>query len=184
MNKKRIQGYVLAALIVVLIAVAYYYWRGPGTSASPVVAADVNFVPLDVQEPHLRLDLLENLQKLEYTGTHRNIFSAIPPPVAATPAEKAREEHRFVGPHQPPPPPPFQPPVQFFGTATMTQSGRKVAFFTSGDDVLVVQEGSVFLNLYRLVEIGNDTALVQEISTGREATVPMVQPDTSEQPSN
>lgn len=66
----------------------------------------------------------------------------------------------------------------------MTQSGKKVAFFTSGDDVLVVQEGSVFLNLYRLVEIGNDTALVQEISTGREATVPMVQPDTSEQPSN
>ena len=184
MDKKRIKQYVLGGLIVVLLAVAYYYWRGPGISVSPVIAADVKFEPLDVQEPHLRLDLLENLQKLEYTGTHRNIFSAIPPPVAPTAAEKAREERSFVGPRPLPPPPPFQPPVQFFGTATMTRSGKKVAFFTSGDDVLVVEEGSVFLNLYRLVEIGNDTALIQEISSGRETTISMVQPDTSEQPSN
>ena len=142
MDKKRIKEYALGGLIVALLLVSYYYLRGPGVSQSPVVAADVNFVPLDVQEPHLRLDLLENLQKLEYTGTHRNIFSAIPPPVAPTPAEKAREGRGFVGPHPLPPPPPFQPPVQFFGTATMTQSGKKVAFFTSGDDVLVVEEGS------------------------------------------
>ena len=50
MDKKRIKEYALGGLIVALLLVSYYYLRGPGVSQSPVVAADVNFVPLDVQE--------------------------------------------------------------------------------------------------------------------------------------
>ena len=37
-------------------------------------------------------------------------------------------------------------------------------------------EGDTFLNRFRLVHIGNDSADVEEISTGRHATVQMVQP--------
>ncbi len=59
---------------------------------------------------------------------------------------------------------------------TRSASGRRVAFFTSGDDVLVVAEGDTFLGRFRLVHIGNDTADVEELGTGRHTTVPMVQP--------
>jgi hypothetical protein len=58
----------------------------------------------------------------------------------------------------------------------MKSSPRRLAFFLNGDDVIVVQEGSVFLSRFRLDKIGNDSADVEEISSGRHATVPMVQP--------
>ena len=58
----------------------------------------------------------------------------------------------------------------------MRSSPKRVAFFLNGDDVLVVQEGSVFMGRFRLDKIGNDSADVEEVSSGRHATVPMVQP--------
>jgi hypothetical protein len=51
-----------------------------------------------------------------------------------------------------------------------------VAFFTSGDDVLVVAEGDKFLNNYRLLHVGNESAEVEEISSGRHQTMPLVEP--------
>jgi hypothetical protein len=41
---------------------------------------------------------------------------------------------------------------------------------------LVVHEGDTFLGGFRLDRIGNDSADVEEISSGRHATVPLVQP--------
>ena len=58
----------------------------------------------------------------------------------------------------------------------MSKTGKRVAFFLNGDEVLVVEEGSVFLDRYRLDKIGNDSADVEETSSGRHATVQMVQP--------
>jgi hypothetical protein len=58
----------------------------------------------------------------------------------------------------------------------MPTSGKRLAFFLDGEEVLVVEEGSVFLNRFRLDKIGNDSADVEEISSGRHATVQMVQP--------
>ncbi len=70
----------------------------------------------------------------------------------------------------PPPPPPVEVPAQFFGYASMPSSPRRLAFFLNGDDVIVVQEGSVFLSRFRLDKIGNDSADVEEVSSGRHAT--------------
>jgi hypothetical protein len=58
----------------------------------------------------------------------------------------------------------------------MSKSGKRVAFFLQGDDVLVVEEGSVFMDRYRLDKINNDSADVEETSSGRHATVQMIQP--------
>jgi hypothetical protein len=52
-----------------------------------------------------------------------------------------------------------------------------VDFLTSGDDVLLVAEGDTFLNRFRLVRVGNDSLDVQEISTGRRATLTMAAPE-------
>lgn len=174
---RRTQIYLLVGLGIVLAIAVFDAYRGDSPAGSGVLAYDSRFQPLDVQEPRLHTELLDRIRKLEYTGTHRNIFVAAPPPPppsAVQPGQKPVE--RFVGPQPPPPPPPLQVPAEFFGYATRPASGRRVAFFTSGDDVLVVPEGDTFLGRFRLVHIGNDSADVEEIATGRHATVQLVQP--------
>jgi hypothetical protein len=176
---RRTQIWILVALIGVLVAV-YLANRPQISGLQGVLASDSKFQPLNVDEPQLRLDLLAKLQKLEYSGTHRNIFSAVALPVEPTAEEKRRLEHQYPTVTHPPPPPPVEVPAQFFGYASMRSSPRRLAFFLNGDDVIVVQEGSVFLNRFRLDKIGNDSADVEEISSGRHATVQMVQPPPGE----
>jgi len=177
---RRTEIYVSAGLLILLAAAAYYFFtnRNGGTGLPGVFAADTKFQPLDVQEPSLRMDLLEKIRKLEYTGSHRNIFVAAPPPPPKS-AEPVTPANRLSGP---PPPPPLQFPGEFFGYAIQPHGGRRVAFFTSGDDVLVVAEGEKLLNGFRLDRINNDSADIEEISSGRHVTVQMVQPPDSAQP--
>ncbi|HUA00862.1 MAG TPA: hypothetical protein VMB02_11080 [Candidatus Aquilonibacter sp.] len=167
--------FVLGGLLVVLGAILYYYFgRNHVAATSPAAAVSSSFHPLDVQEPQLRIDLLAKLQKLEYTGSHRNIFVAEPPsPPPSAHVEPAAA--RFVGPVFQPPPP-VQVPGELFGYASETHTGRRVAFFAEGDDVLLVAEGATFLGRFRLIHVTDNSADVQEISSGRHATVPMVQP--------
>jgi len=172
---RRTQVGVLIGLLVLLVVV-YLANRTQMPGLQGVMASDSSFQPLNVEEPELRLDLLEKLQKLDYpAGSHRNIFSAVALPVEPTPEQKARM-HQYPIVNRPPPPPPVQVSAQFFGYASMPSSPRRVAFFLNGDDVLVVQEGSVFMGRFRLDKIGNDSADVEEVSSGRHASVPMVQP--------
>jgi hypothetical protein len=177
MSRKN-QIYLLIGLGVALCFAGYYWYTSTGPMAGPagVLAADTKFEPLDVQEPSLRIDELDKLRKLEYTGSHRNICGAGPPPPPKPTAQQAAAAaHPFVGPvYQPPPP--LNIPAEFFGYASQKSGGKRVAFFTSGDDVLVVAEGDKFLNNYRLVHIGNESADVEEVSSGRHASLPLVQP--------
>ena len=170
---RRSQLYLLAALAVVLVGV-YFLNRNQASSGTGVLAADGAFQPLAVHEPQLRLDLLANLTKLKYSGTHRDIFSAVPPPPEPTAAELAKRRLYPTVP-VPPPVPPLTIPAQLYGYAS-SQTGGHVAFFTSGDDVLVAPEGDTFLSRFRLIHIGVDSADVMEIATGRHAVVQMLLP--------
>jgi hypothetical protein len=178
--RKQVQIYFLVGLLLVL---AYVLARtyGGGSSPNGVQASDTNFVPLNVEEPELRLDLLAELKKLEYTGTHRDIFSAVKPPPTPPPGTVAanKPQHRDYRVQPPPPPPPVQVPGTLYGSATMKDSGKKLAFFQEGDDILVVEEGTEFLHNYRLIKVGPDSADVIEISSNRHASVPMTQPPTA-----
>jgi hypothetical protein len=179
-ERAKIQLFV--ALLVIAGAV-YFYERGATPSTPGVLSADTRFVPLGVKEPALRVDRLQELQKDEYKGAQRNIFVAGPPPpppgaVVHTEAPKA-----FVGPQVPPPPPPLQVPVEFYGVES-SSGGRPVALFKNGDDIIIAAEGDTFMNRYRLVRIGNQSADVEEISSGRHATLPMVQPQEQGSSSN
>ncbi len=173
---RRTQIGVLLGLLILLAAV-YFSNRPQMNGLQGVMASDSSFQPLNVDEPELRLDLLAKLQKLDYpAGSHRDIFSAVALPVEPTAAERARMEHQYPTVQHPPPPPPVEVPAQFFGYASMRSSPHRLGFFLNGDEVLVVQEGSVFLGRFRLDKIGNDSADVEEVSSGRHATVPMVAP--------
>jgi hypothetical protein len=166
-------------MLVALLIVAgglFFYERGEGPSTLGTASADTHFVPLPVQEPALRIDLLNNLQKDDYTGTHRNIFIAGAVPSASGVPVVVEAPRPFVGPQQPPPPPPLQVSVEFYGVES-TVGGKQVALFKNGDDPpILVTEGETFMNRYRLVHIGNQSAEVEEIASGRHATVPQVQP--------
>jgi hypothetical protein len=178
MMSRRAQIYVLIGLGVVLAVVFYNSVRSSDTgSSSGVFAENAQFQPLDVQEPRLHTDRLQKLRKLQDSGPHRNIFVAVAEPAPLAPGQQAvKPTAAFVGPKPPPPPPPLQVPAEFFGYAMRAPSGKRVAFFSSGEDVLVVAEGDTFLSRFRLVHIGNDTADVEELGTGRRTTVTMVQP--------
>jgi hypothetical protein len=174
---RRTQIGVLVGLVLLLVVV-YISNRPQMPGLQGVLASAGSFQPLNVDEPELRLDLLAKLQKLDYpAGAHRDIFSAVALPVQPKPGDPDYPSHHVYPTVQhPPPPPPVEVPAQFFGYASMPSSPHRLAFFLNGDEVLVVQEGSVFLNRFRLDKIGNDSADVEEVSSGRHATVPMVAP--------
>src|ERR1700733_6745233 len=176
---RRTQIWILVALMAVLVAV-YLANRTQMPGLEGVLASDGKSQPLNVDEPQLRLDLLAKLQKLEYSGSHRDIFSPVALPVQPTAAEIAKQNHHYPGVDRPPPPPPVEVPAQFFGYASMPSSPRRLAFFLNGDDVIVVQEGSVFLTRFRLDKIGNDSADVEESYSARHANVQMVRPPRGE----
>lgn len=182
--QQRKQIYVLVGLVLVLVVLLWMMRRGPVAQLGGHSPADFKFQPLDVQEPQLRHDLLADLQKLEYTGSHRNIFVGAPPPPVLTDAQKEEQlkqkrnaEHPFVGPRPPAPPPPLDVSgIQLFGFVFNKDSGKRFAFFMDGEDVVIAAEGDTLLSRFRLVSIGDDSADVEEISTGRHAKVAMLQP--------
>lgn len=166
---------VLASLVWLVFSETMSIFRGSGGSSPVVVASSAKFKPLDIREPDLHLDLLEKIHNTKYAGLQRDIFSGqpLPPPRPQNP----------VKPRQPDPgeivnpvPPPVQVPAQFFGYAARPGSHGRVAFFLNGDDVLIVAEGDTFLGNFRLLNIGDASALVQEISSGRQTSVPLEQP--------
>ncbi len=165
MRTRRNEIIVLAALGAVLAAVVY--WNGRRSIETPgVAAADVKYQPLKIENPSLRLDLLERIQKFEYTGGHRNIFSASLPPPPRPKVDAAK-----VAPTTPPGPPPLVVPLQYFGYTTDARTGRRRAFFTNGDDVYIVNEGDTLLSRFRVVKIKDNAAELEEISSGRRTTV-------------
>ena len=169
---QKFQLYLLGALLVLLAAVWLFNWNQSPQLAG-MFGGNEKFAPLSVDNPFLRMDKLERIRKLEYSGSRRSIFVAHVPPPPAPPIPK-------IDPSKLPPPPeqPLTLPVKFFGYASDTNSGRKRAFFTNGEDVFILSEGEMLQNRYRLLRIGNATADFEEIMSGKRATLPLEQPGT------
>jgi hypothetical protein len=164
-------------LVATLALLAYIIY----SSRQPIVVAVApkgaqGFVPLAVENPALRLDLLEALKKFQYQGPRRNIFSAAPLPVEAPVDKQPAPDPVVSGPVQLPGPPPLVVPATFFGLITDKHSGVTRAFFSEGDNVYAVSVGEVLLNRFRVVQIGNDTAELEEMASGRRTTVTMEKP--------
>jgi hypothetical protein len=157
---------ILAALLVVLAAALYWNFR-PGAADGSGAPEAVSVQPLRVPDPALHLDRLARIREMEYGGTHRNIFSATPappPPSKAAQLKKAQMVQRAV--------------PAFYGMAVDPKTGRKLAFFTSGDHVYIATEGETLLGRFSLTEIGSNTVQFREISSGRTAVLTMTPPVT------
>jgi hypothetical protein len=177
MSSRRNQIILLATLVVAFLYIVYRSNRSPEI-ASVTSSADEKFRPIAVENPALRLDLLDRLKKLQYQGSHRNIFSATaPPPISAVPPVAVAPP--VVGPTPPAGPQPLVVPATFYGYVTDAQTGARRAFFMEGENVYVLAVGEVLLGRFRLVQIGNSSAELEEISTGRRATLTMEEPTPS-----
>jgi hypothetical protein len=179
-NKKQI--YWLVGLLAVF-GIVMFWNRTSSSGGGGLTGATGKFQPLKVEDPQLRLDLLEKVRGAEYKGANKNIFIygpalAAPGTPGAAP-EKVVEARRFVGPQLPPPPPALKVDATFFGYAVNPQTQNRLAFFSNTDDVFIVGEGGTLLNRFRLLKIGNNSADVEEINTGRRTTMEMTQPDAA-----
>jgi len=172
-RRNLIASALLAAILLLLAYVIYSNFRQPG-AAVVVTAAGQGFVPLPVENPALRMDLLEQLKKFQYQGPRRNIFSIAPLPVElpsqAAPAQVNAAPIQLPGPAR------LVVPAVFFGHVTDTRSGTRRAFFSEGEEVYVLGLGEVLLSRFRLVQIGNNTAELEELASGRRTTLTMENP--------
>jgi len=171
----------LVGVLVVLAAASalIYFFNNRGSSnASSAISVEGDYKPIAVENPSLRMDLLEGLRHVEYTGSHRNIFSETPPPHVETAAERKHREETapppFV-PGPPPPPPPVQVNLKFYGYMDDARTGARRAFFTNGEDIFIAGIGDTLENRLRVTRIGNDTVELMEISSSRRTTVPIEQ---------
>ncbi len=172
---RRTSYVLLASLLAVFAIVVYWNVRTPQASGLPA-SVDLKYQPMQVENPALRLDLLEHLKTVQYQGPKRNIFTASLP---AAPAPHVAVVARPAPPPGPAPTPPLVVPATFFGYVTDAATGTKRAFFSEGDNVYVVAVGDVLLGRFRLLQIGNNTAELEETASGRRTTVNLQEPGTS-----
>ncbi len=166
---------ILGSLLVVLGIVAYSRLRPAGNSAS-APSADGQFAPVNVDNPALRMDILNRFLNLQYKGTHRNIFSATAPP--PPPVEVKAAENVPPPPPVPTGPPPLTVEAKYFGYATDAMGNNRRAFFATAnnEDVIIAGEGDTFLGRFRVVRLTNTTADVEDIASGRHATMTLEEP--------
>lgn len=165
------------AVLVVLLLIAGVIWFFYFDHGKPIVAADTGSAAqnpqlLSVENPSLHKDAVDKARKTEYKSAGRNIFSReLPPPPVPPP--------HVPGPNDPKPPivppvkitptvPPL--PVKFFGYGTIPNGTARLAFFSDGEVVIVVKEGELLMNRFRILKIGNANLEYEEVSSGLRGT--------------
>jgi hypothetical protein len=144
-------------------------------------------VDISKTDPSLRLDLLAKLKGVPLeTGSRGSVFDwgkapPPPPPAVATlhpglmPATpKPATTSAAADPSKPPPAPPAPPiPLKFYGYSA--KGGAKRAFFLDGEDIAVASENEVIKNRYKIIKIGVNSVVVEDMTTKNQQTLPMVE---------
>lgn len=175
---RRNEMIVLGVLLLVLAGVVVYHFYGNSPAATvPSAPLDAKFTPLNVDNPALRLDILERFLALEYKGVHRNVFSDTLPPPPKPPVPPKQEI--AVAPAGPPPgPPPLTVDAKYFGFVSDFGGNHRRAFFSTGnnEDVIIAGEGDTLMGRFRVIRLTNTTADIEEISSSRRATLTLEEP--------
>ncbi len=159
---------ILAAVAALYGASLYFSWGG-APQLLGIRASDARFTPLDVDSPALKGYLLQRIRDFKYSGRHDNIFVYRAPRQPAMPAIPVRDPN--LPPDPPPGPPPLVLPYRFFGYVMNLPSGNRRGFFQNGEDIFIAAEGETLQNRFRVLRITNNSAEVEELASGRRATV-------------
>ncbi len=164
--------YLFLTLLALLALITLRDWLASPEMAA-VLLADVQIKPLDVENPSLRMDKLERIHKVEYSGGGRNIFDRRPPPPHSPPPAPAGAASSTPQGTAPPPEPPLQVPFKYYGYVSDPRTGRRRGCFTNGEEVWIVAEGELIQGRFKLLRIGNTVAELEEVNSGRKATLPL-----------
>lgn len=135
-------------------------------------------VDLSSIDATLRLDLLAKLQDVKAQGGERSLFDFGSAPVAK-PEPKVIPKPIYTVPLPPPPPaPPVVPPppriaLKFYGYTMPAPQGVKRAFFLDGEEILIGAEGDVLKKRYRVVKIGVNSVVMEDLQYKSEQTLPL-----------
>lgn len=126
-------------------------------------------------DPTLKMEAMLITERLVYSGTGRNIFSATSAPVDI-PKPIASARPQVVAPvYTPPPGPPPPPPIElkFFGTETVA-NGKRKAFLLHGEDVFLAQDGDIVQRRYRVVSVSANSILVEDMANNNRQSLPLI----------
>lgn len=135
-------------------------------------------------DPTLRTDLLAKLQAVNYQAVERNLFQFGPDKPKPVPKkEEPGKGETPAGaeggnaPNDPAvkPPDPTAPPVnmKYYGYANRPGDGRRRAFLIEGEDIIVAAEGEVIKKRYRVVRIGINSLVVEDMQFRSQQTLPL-----------
>jgi hypothetical protein len=148
-----------------------------GEGPAPGVAAKRMASTSSSLDPTLDESAMLRTESLVYSGTGRNIFSAISAPAMVIPSNVPKARPGVVLPVMPPMPvgPPPPPPInlKYFGTAVRV-NGRKQAFLLQGEDVYLASEGDIVARKYRIVTIGTNNIQVEDLVNKDTQTLPLI----------
>jgi hypothetical protein len=127
-------------------------------------------------DPTLRMGPMLATERVAYTGSGRNIFSAnsspvdIPKPIASV-RPKVAAAPAYVAPVGPPPPPPID--LKFFGTAT-SANGKRQALLLHGQDVFLAMDGEMVQRRYQIITVSANSIVVEDKTNNNRQTLPLV----------
>jgi len=126
----------------------------------------------------LRADLLERLHGVPLRGGARSLFDFASPPATAAPKVAAKpvvEARPAPAPPRREPAKPSPPPVplKFYGYVSAPGQSVRRAFFLDGDQILVGSEGDILKKRYRVVRIGVNSVVVEDLEFKAEQTLPL-----------
>jgi hypothetical protein len=186
--KQKQQLALLAVLLVIAGSVWYflYFRTGKSSNGANNIASVRTYQLLGIDNPELHWPELTAAHKAEYKTNGRNPFSPeapLPPVVDA--GKNGPSPHAPIGPPVPPviPPPTLPGNLKFFGYGTVPNGTSRRAFFSDGEDVFIVAEGEMLLGRYRIVKVNNTNLEFEEVATGRHNTAPLVEEQSTGQPS-
>jgi len=176
-TKQQKEAILLAALVVMAVAVWYFYF-GQGISAkAPVWSQAGDYAPINAVDYSAVFGDLDSARNTEYKSSGRNIFVATAEPVAAASSTTtvAKTRRPNIGPQPKPEDPPPQLSMKFFGYGNLPSGGPRQAFLLDGDDVKIVSEGDVIANHIRITHIGNEHIEYEDTVTGKRNQNPLEQ---------
>jgi hypothetical protein len=149
-----------------------------GQAAAPGIAAKMMASTSASLDPTLDEAAMLRTESLVYSGTGRNIFSAISaPPPMVIPKNVPSARPGAAGPVAPPVPtgPPPPPPInlKYFGTAVRL-NGKRQAFLLDGENVYLASEGDIVARKYRIANISATNIRVEDLVNNDTQTIPLV----------
>jgi hypothetical protein len=137
-------------------------------------------------DPTLKIDLLAKLQKVSLEGGSRSVFdygqAPVPPPPKVPPikpeviaAQKAAADAAAaLAKANPPKPAPPPIPLKFYGYANRLSGPARQAFFLDGEDIQIKAENDVIRGRYKIIRIGINSAVVEDLTSHDQQTLPLV----------